>query len=70
MSQLALGQHFPYTMKPTNNKSSKNPKTINKKVQMQQKHEHNGPKSQTNNFNVVPYLTFSSHYMLTMLFAS
>jgi len=44
MDQLALGQHFPYTMKPIGNKSSENPKTINKKIQMQQKHEHNNPK--------------------------
>jgi hypothetical protein len=41
MSQLGLGRYFPYTMKPTNNKSSKNPKTISKKIQMQQRHEHN-----------------------------
>jgi formate-dependent phosphoribosylglycinamide formyltransferase (GAR transformylase) len=67
MSQLALGWHFPYIVKPIDNKSSKNPKTINKKSQMQQKHEHNNSKSQANNFTTILYLALSSHYVLTML---
>ncbi len=66
MSQLALGWHFPYTMKPIDNKSSENDKTINKKTQMQQKPEHNNSESQANNFITIPYLAFSSHYVLTM----
>jgi hypothetical protein len=31
MSQLTLRQHFPYTMKPVDNKSLENPSTLNKK---------------------------------------
>jgi len=68
--QLALGWHFPYTMKSIDNKSLENPKTINKKTQMQQKHEHNDLKSHANNFTIIPYLAFNYHYMLTMLIIS
>jgi hypothetical protein len=69
-NQLALGWHFPYTMKPIDNKSLENPKTINKKTQMQQKHEHNDRKSHANNFIIVPYLVLNNHYVFTMLIVS
>jgi hypothetical protein len=43
-NQLALGQHFPYTMKPIDNKSLENPSTLNKTTQMKREHEHNDSK--------------------------
>jgi glutaredoxin len=67
MNQLALGWHSPYTMKPIDNKISESPKTIDKKAQLQQKHEHNNSESQANNFTTVPYLALNNHYVLAMV---